>query len=170
MAQEGSKARGPTFDKELAESLIDLEVPKGLKFSPNGQKIVYSAGRAGNVQNGKNFVSSLWLASAGVPGFARQLTSGSFSDSAATWHPDGNRIFFRSDRAEAGTKYGVWVLRLDGGDATAITPTDVEQNIQEWKLSPDGRTVAYLSADEKNEKEKEKNKSDESKADVWGER
>ncbi|OAA82647.1 WD40/YVTN repeat-like-containing domain protein [Akanthomyces lecanii RCEF 1005] len=149
MAQEGRKARGPTFDKELAESLIDLEVPKSLKFSPDGQKVVYSAGRAGNVHNGKNFVSSLWLASAGVPGSARQLTSGSFSDSAATWHPDGNRIFFRSDRAEAGTKYGVWVLRLDGGDATAITPTDVEQNIQE---------------------KKEENKSDESKTDVWGEK
>lgn len=170
MAQAGSKATGPVFDKELAEALIDLEIPTDIKFSPDGQKVAYTAGRAGGVKKGKNYVSSLWLASAGISGSARQLTSGSFSDSAPTWHPDGNRILFFSDRAEAGTKHGVWALRLDGGDATAVTPTDLEESVQEWKLSPDGKTVAYLSADEKTDEEKKKSKDGDAEPDVWGEK
>ncbi|ATY58653.1 WD40 YVTN repeat-like-containing domain [Cordyceps militaris] len=169
MAQE-NKISGPIFDKDLAESLIDLEVPRSIKFSPDGQKVVYAAGRAGNVKKGKHYVSALWLASTGMPGSARQLTSGSFGDSSPTWHPDGNRILFLSDRTEAGNKYGVWALRLDGGDATAITPVDVEQSVQKWTLSPDGKTVAYLSADEKTEEEQKKSKEHEAEPDVWGEK
>lgn len=159
-----------TFDKELAETLIDLKVPSEIKFSPNGKRVVYSAGRREKVRQGKHFVSSLWLASARVPASARQLTLGSYNDASPRWHPDGNRIFFLSDRSQAGKKYGVWALRLDGGEATAITPTDGEQGISCWQMSPDGGTVAYLTADEKSEEERKNAKDGESEPDVWDEK
>ncbi|OAA73104.1 WD40/YVTN repeat-like-containing domain protein [Cordyceps fumosorosea ARSEF 2679] len=171
MAQGNSKPTEYVFDRELAESLVDLEVPQDIKFSPDGTKIVHVAGRAAEVKKGENYVSSLWLASSSLPGSARQLTSGSFHDSGPTWHPDGNRILFSSDRAEAGSKQGVWPLRLDGGDATAVTPADADESVQKWALSPDGRTVAYLSADEASEEEKKRKGTDEEEQpDVWGEK
>ena len=120
------------------------------------------------MKSGANYVSSLWLASAKEPRSARQLTSGAFADSSPVWHPDGNRILFFSDRAAAGNKAGVWSLRLDGGDAIAITPTEAEQSVEQWKLSPDGKTVAFLAGDEKSEKEKTKG-GDDPRPYVWGE-
>lgn len=35
MVQEESKAAGQVIDKELAESLFDLDVPQDTKFSPD---------------------------------------------------------------------------------------------------------------------------------------
>ncbi|KAJ6782273.1 hypothetical protein PWT90_00596 [Aphanocladium album] len=167
MEPNNTKPEGYVFDRDLAEKLADLEDPRGIRFSPDGKKIVYALGRHHNVRKGKNFVSSLWLASTADAGSARQLTSGTSADSSPQWHPDGNRILFQSDRSEPGKKQGVWVLRLDGGDPTAITPVDDEQGIECWQLSPDGRTLAYASADEETEEEKKK-KDDDPDPDVWG--
>lgn len=162
MAQQGTKTEGPTFDKELAESLVDLEIPQSLRFSPDGKQVVY-CGRQNNIQSGKKSrFSRLWLASASEANSARPLTSGLSEDSSPQWHPDGNRILFLSDRSEAGNKYGLWSLRLDGGDAVPITPTDAEQGIDSWQLSPDGRMIAYTSADE------QKKSDDGPEPDVWG--
>lgn len=166
MEQKDTKPDEFAYDKELAESLVDLDYPRNIRFSPDGKKVVYTAGLQDNARKGKNFVASLWLASAAEAGSARKLTSGTFADTAPAWHPDGNRIFFHSDRSEAGKKYGVWALRLDGGDAEAITPTDAERGIECWQLSPDGRKLAYASADEKTEEQK---KEDDPAPDVWGE-
>jgi dipeptidyl aminopeptidase/acylaminoacyl peptidase len=62
------------------------------------------------------------------------------------------------------------MLRLDGGDATAITPADNEQSISTFAFSPDGKTIAYLSADEKTEEEKAKKKDGNLDPDVWGDK
>ncbi|KAJ3472900.1 hypothetical protein NLG97_g10647 [Lecanicillium saksenae] len=168
MASKQTKHEGYEFDRDLAEKLVDLESQRGIRFSPDGKRIVYSAGRFHNVRKGKNYVSSLWLASSTEAGSARQLTSGAFADSSPQWHPDGNRILFYSDRSEPGKKRGIWALRLDGGDPTAITPVDCEKGIECWQLSPDGRTLAYASADEKAKDEKKDDDLDD--PEVWGEK
>lgn len=165
MSHDEGAGDASVFDKELAEALHDLERPSGMKFSPDGSRVVYVAALANGTRKGKNRVQALWLASSAVAGSARQLTSGSYSDSSPAWHPDGNRVFFFSDRSEAGKKFGVWSMRLDGGEPMPVTPTDAEQGVRSWALSPDGRTVAYLSADEKTAEGKE----EEAKPTVWGE-
>ncbi|KAM0542290.1 hypothetical protein ACHAPJ_012855 [Fusarium lateritium] len=167
MAQPGDV---PASDKTFAQTLCDLEVPKWIKISPDGQKVVYSTSLLGGQRKGKNSVSTLWLASTTEPGSSRQLTSGLFSDLKPTWHPSGNQLAFLSDRAKAGESSAIWLMRLDGGDATPITPTDNAQDIETFEFSPDGKTIAYLSADEKSEELKEKEEKDEPDPEVWGER
>ncbi|KAK2603582.1 hypothetical protein QQS21_004262 [Conoideocrella luteorostrata] len=170
MAQGRNNASAMAFDKKMAQTLCDLEIPKMIKFSPNGQNVLYSTSLAVGHRKGKNHVSTLWLASSSSPGSSRQLTSGLFDDTTPTWHPDGNRVAFLSDRFNPGQSSAIWLLRLDGGDATAITPADNAEEIDTFAFSPSGETVAYISADEKSEERKQKDDDDEPDPEVWGER
>ncbi|KAF4956236.1 hypothetical protein FSARC_11635 [Fusarium sarcochroum] len=167
MAQSGDV---PAFDKAFAQTLCDLELPKWIKFSPDGQKVIYSTSLVAGHRKGKNSISTLWLASTTEQGSSRQLTSGLFDDTSPTWHPDGNQVAFLSNRAKAGESSAIWLMRLDGGDAIPITPSDNAQDIDTFAFSPDGKTIAYISADEKSEELKEKEEKDESDPEVWGER
>ncbi len=47
----------------------------------------------------------------------RQLTRDSFRNRWARWSPDGQRIFFYSNRSGA---YGVWTIKPDGSDMTRV--------------------------------------------------
>ncbi|PTD04710.1 hypothetical protein FCULG_00001241 [Fusarium culmorum] len=154
-----------TFDKALAETLCGIQVPKEIKFSPNGQRLVYSTSLVGGHRKGKNHTSTLWLASTYEPNSYRKLTSGSFNDTSPAWHPSGDSILFLSDRAKPGETSAVWRMRLDGGDPVAITAEDNEQDIDTFAISPDGKTIAYVSGDE-NKKDDEEEEDPE----VWGEK
>ncbi|KAF4332868.1 peptidase yuxL [Fusarium beomiforme] len=152
----------PGFDKAFAQTLCDLEV---IKFSRNGQKLLYSTSLMGGHLKGKNALSTFWIASPSEPNSSRQLTSDLFNDTDPKWHPDGNKIAFLSDRAKVSETPAIWMLRLDGGDAMPITETDNEQDIKMFLFSPDGREIAYVSPDEKSEDEKEGPDHE-----VWGEK
>ncbi|RGP78783.1 peptidase yuxl [Fusarium longipes] len=155
----------PTFDKAFAETLCDIQVPKYIKISPNGEKVVYSTSLVGGHRKGKNHTSTLWLASTDKPNSSRKLTSGSFDDASPAWNPMGDSIAFLSDRAKPGESTAIWLMRLDGGDSEALTKEDNEQDIDAFAFSPDGRKIAYVSADEK-----EKDNDDETEPEVWSER
>ncbi|WXC66051.1 hypothetical protein SNK03_011836 [Fusarium graminearum] len=154
-----------TFDKALAETLCDIQVPKEIKFSPNGQRLVYSTSLVGGHRKGKNHTSTLWLASTYEPNSSRKLTSGSFHDTSPTWHPNGDSILFLSDRVKLGETSAIWRMRLDGGDPVAITAEDNEQDIDTFSISPDGKTIAYVSCDEN-----KKDDDEEAEPEVWGEK
>lgn len=155
----------PGFDKDLAETLCNLEVPYNVKLSPNGDRVVYQAGIA--PMKGKQFLSALWIASTSEAGSARQLTSGQFRDESPLWHPDGQHIAFLSDRWTGSAK--IWMLSLDGGgDALQLSPTTNEQPIAKFCFAPDGETIAYLSKDEKTREEKERDEKGNDNVNVWG--
>ncbi|EXL54105.1 hypothetical protein FOCG_07194 [Fusarium oxysporum f. sp. radicis-lycopersici 26381] len=160
----------PGFDKAFAQTLCDLQVPKVLKFSPNGRQLLYSTSLIGGHRKSKNALSTLWIASSSEPNSSRQLTSGLFNDTWPKWHPDGNRVAFLSDRAKVGESSAIWMLRLDGGDAVLITDAENVEDIETFLFSPDGRIIAYVSPDEKSEDEKEKSEKDEPDPEVWGEK
>ncbi|KAM0418943.1 hypothetical protein ACHAPT_012101 [Fusarium lateritium] len=162
-------ANASAFDKELALALCNLETPNSVKFSPDGQKVLYSTWTHGN-RPGKNDVRKLWLASTTEPGSSRQLTSGLFFDTDLAWHPSGNQVAFLSDRAKPGESSAIWLMRLDGGDPVAITPYDNAEDIDTFAFSPNGDTIAYISADEKSEELKEEDENDKAGPDVWGDR
>jgi Tol biopolymer transport system component len=173
----------PSFDKAFAESLCDLQVPKAIRFSPDGQKLVYSTSLLGGqrkgkriessrktvvrltVFEGKNHVSTLWLAK-NEANSSRKLTSGNYNDTSPTWHPrDNSRIAFLSDRAKPVESSAIWLLSLEGGDPLPLTKEDNEQTIDAYAFSPDGKTIAYVSPDEK-----EKTEDDEEEPEVWDEK
>ncbi|KAH6974314.1 hypothetical protein BKA56DRAFT_659048 [Ilyonectria sp. MPI-CAGE-AT-0026] len=167
MAPSVDDGANPAFDKELAQAICDLEIPNRIRFSPDGQKVLYSTTLNGDQRKGEHPISTLWLASTAEPGSSRQLTSGLFNDTTPTWHPSGNQIAFSSDRSKPGESSAIWCLRLDGGDATPITPTENAQGIDMFAFSPNGETIAYVSADEKSPELKEKEEKNEPGPAVW---
>jgi Tol biopolymer transport system component len=68
----------------------------------------------------------------------RQLTRDSFRNRSARWSPDGQRIFFYSNRSGA---YGVWTIKPDGSDMTRVGALPDAS----WAApvpSPDGALIA----------------------------
>lgn len=158
------------FDKDIAQTLCNIEVPNRVKFSPDGTNVVYSTTLHFGHRTGKNSTSTIWLAASSKPGSSRQLTSGTTNDTLPSWHPDGNQIAFVSDRSKPGKSSAIWMLRLDGGDPVAITKAENAEKISFFAFSPDGSTIAYVSADEKSEERKKKEEDETPDPEVWGER
>lgn len=156
--------------KSLADDLLDLQEPATIKISPDSQQVVYSTGYFWGHQRYDHVTSILWLAETGKPQSSRQLTTGKFNDREPRWSADGRSIAFLSDRAKPGESCAIYILPLaaGSGEAYAITPESNEKNIPGFEFSPDGKTMALISADEKTEKKKEQEKGKDD-AQVWGE-
>ena len=82
-----------------------------------------------------------------------QVTSGSCSESDADWSPDGRMIVFSSNREQepdASYKTDLWIVASDSPDKgrtlLRLTNDDRVKSNPTW--SPDGRSIAFLSAED----------------------
>jgi dipeptidyl aminopeptidase/acylaminoacyl peptidase len=142
-------------------------------ISPDGKLVVYAVTTVDLAENKTS--SALWLAptDAGEP---RQLTNAAGKkDGHPRWSPDGKRILFESNRSGDSQ---LWVIDLAGGEARQLTTISTEAENGLW--SPDGKTVAFVSAvwpeysdkpfaesDAANKKRKEENDKNPVKAKVF---
>ena len=90
----------------------------------------------------------IWVVDA-ASGKATELTSGDdWNDADPQWSPDGRRIAFVSDRTgkafDEGHNTDVWVIDANGGPLTKISDHAEGDSSPRW--SPDGQTIAFLSA------------------------
>jgi len=90
----------------------------------------------------------LWVVDV-ASGRATQITSGDeWNDSDPQWSPDSRRIAFVSDRTgkafDEGHNTDVWTIDAAGGPLTKISDHEEGDNSPRW--SPDGQTIAFLSA------------------------
>ena len=149
------------------------------KFSPDGNWILYTE-TEWDRKNDRQ-VSHIYVAPASVgsfndglhsvsvpPGGAApiRLTNGEKGETSPQWSPDGKRIAFLADRTTGETTPGtrgpgnqIWVIRADGGEAEKLTSED--SAIAEFRWSPDGKRIAFVTRDTPKDKaDRDKRKKD----------
>jgi dipeptidyl aminopeptidase/acylaminoacyl peptidase len=119
--------------------------------SPDGKLVVWTQKRARMDPEHSEFVTSVFLAHA--DGSNRvQLTRGEKSATAPQFSPDGRYVFFISDRV-AGKK-NLFRIPVSGGEAEMLT--EWKGVLGAYKISPDGRRVAFAAIDEDKDAERRK--------------
>lgn len=98
------------------------------------------------------------IATVNVAGSSSKLTDGKYNDHSPAWHPDGRSIIFLSDRVEQGKRWGLYSLQIEKGldqetDALPKLVLESETVITSFLISPDGKSIAYVSEDKPVEKE-----------------
>jgi dipeptidyl aminopeptidase/acylaminoacyl peptidase len=117
------------------DTFMDMEGVSGTNISPDGRQIVFAREWIDQVKDQSR--TNLWLVDVDN-GRVRELTRGSWRDTAPVWAPDSKRVAFLSDRD--GTNQ-VHVLYVDTGDVAQLTHLQRPVNNLRW--SPDGRQLAF---------------------------
>ncbi len=121
---------------------MSLRRPTEAVVSPDGTKVACSVLDAACTDPPAGQDASLWLASPGqVP---RQLTRGTGLDALPRWSPDGSRLAFASDRAQAGLM-SLHLLSPEIGEAEPVG--DIAGSCEDLSWSADGRRLLVLAAD-----------------------
>ena len=103
-------------------------------WSPDGQKIVFTSDRSGNME--------IWRMKASPEGKKNRpvnLSKSPAYDHAPTWSPDGQKIAFSSDRAapDGTTDYEIWRMRAtDGANPIALTSDPGQDWFPAWQPLP----------------------------------
>ncbi|HEU0093635.1 MAG TPA: hypothetical protein VFS78_16105, partial [Vicinamibacteria bacterium] len=127
--------------------------------SPDGRHVAYVVGTAAMEGEKSEWISQIWVADADG-GKAVQLTRGDKSSTAPAWSPDSQWIAFVSARAAdkdaKDAKANLWRIRIDGGEAEALTDEKGGAATPRW--SPDGRRIALLLTDARSDDEEKADK------------
>ncbi len=124
-----------------------LLMPSSPVISPDAQRVVFTL-RSADLQNSKWLTQVYLLTAADKRVHAlTTATAGSFSPA---WSPSGSAVSFLSTREflddslkrHSGTSQ-LFLLPMDGGEAQALTTLD--NSIDEYAWSPDGRSIAIVS-------------------------
>jgi Tol biopolymer transport system component/C-terminal processing protease CtpA/Prc len=106
------------------------------RWSPDGQQIAFSSGRAGQLDV---YVLPLGQASA-ADGEVRRVTFHEAGSVAEAWSADGAQIYFSSSRERQGA--AIYRVAAMGGTPVAWIGQPYEQ-IGHLAISPDGQTLAF---------------------------
>lgn len=135
----------PTF-----EEVISLRGVGGVSISPDGKHVVFGMQTTDWDEN--RYDMELWLSKNGEAPF--QLTNTLKGNSGgADFSPDGKWIAFLANR---GNKNQIYVMRVAGGEARAVTNED--EGISSFQWHPSGKSFIFRrpEKDDPDKKEREK--------------
>ena len=118
-------------------ALVRIDSPQ---FSPDGEKIAFLTERADFVHD--RYDSTLRVIE-GVGGHSRALVRGLKDLGMPRWSPDGRSIDFL---ATVGGRREVYCVPAGGGTPRELT--DAPNGVEQFAVSPDGSTVAYVTPDD----------------------
>ncbi|MEE2765296.1 MAG: S9 family peptidase [Candidatus Neomarinimicrobiota bacterium] len=127
------------------EDIVNIQYVSDAVISPDGNNVAFVliVPRSEDEDPGLSH-SEIWIKRKGDPR-SRRYTSKTFDSYSPGWSTDGKKITFLSDRdsKKSGTK--IYTIAADGGEADVLLehPT----GISSYKLSPDGKWIAFLSTD-----------------------
>ncbi len=152
-AQETSK---PTGDKKplTPEAFLELRTVADPEFSPDGAHVAFVVS---DPMKTEKRTRHIWVYDVKTK-TSRQFTYSSKSEGSPRWSPDSTKLAFLSNRD--GDEEQIYVLRMTGGEAQALTKS--KSGVNEFVWSPDGKSIAFIAPDAKTEEEekKEKDKDD----------
>src|SRR5580658_4340305 len=96
------------------EASLNLRSISDLQFSPDGARVAFVVTEP---PKGERRARHIWLYEK-ASGSVRQFTYSAKEESSPRWSPDGKQIAFLSNRDE---QQQIYVMRLDGGEAAALT-------------------------------------------------
>lgn len=136
--QQGAARAAPASQPFTYRDLIAANRLSDPQVSPDGRKVVYAV-RATDLERNRG-VTSLFIQGIRGDAPARRLAISDQGASTARWSSDG-RLYFLSGKS--GTSQ-VWVSTDEG--ATATQATDLPLDVNAYRLSPDGKSLAVSLA------------------------
>jgi dipeptidyl aminopeptidase/acylaminoacyl peptidase len=131
-APAGAQVKQGVLDKD---TFMDMETVSSPAISPDGSQVVFSRGWVDKLKDQGR--SNIWIVdTAGTR--LREVTRGSWRDSAPVWSPDGTRIAFLSDR-DSTTQ--IHILFVATGELAQLTHVERTPGNLAW--SPDGRQLVF---------------------------
>ena len=147
-----------------AEMIVDAVTPGALALSPDGSQLVFAVATVGQADEHRS--RAIWLVQTDGEKPALQLTAGVANDHSPHWAPDGQSVYFLSDRVMPDTSQ-LYRIPTDYGEAEALT--DWEAGIEAFTPLRDEKTIALLATDPESDEEKTRKKKRDD-AEVYGER
>jgi dipeptidyl aminopeptidase/acylaminoacyl peptidase len=144
-APGAQSAQAPSID-----DVINLKRVGSPAISPNGQLVAYTIRETNWDENA--YETEIWIGDAAT-GQSRQITNARKSSSQPAFSPDGAWLGFISDRDN---KRQVYRIAIRGGEAEKLTSVDDGVNSFAW--SPNGKSIAFTMTDPVTDAMKEREK------------
>src|SRR5258708_11196503 len=121
------------------EYSLQVQNVSGVIPSPDGQTVAWVQTKPKVDAEHSEQISQIFIARA--DGSHRlQLTRGEKGANSPAFAPDGRYVYFTSDRSG---KMNVFRILVEGGEAEMVT--DFKGSLSAFKVSPDGKSVAFAA-------------------------